>query len=186
MNEMKVEESSALPADPAAPASQKPKKSHKLGLAIIIFLVVTISVGVIIGLVFSQTIIDFFYGLSYEPTEEMARVISNVGFSSKADFIMRSTRPSFEPADAFNNYCPNDSDDNSTLGCYSSYENRIYIYDIQDEELNGVKESILEHEVLHAIYERMGYGEKERINAELDKYYQSSLSPLSSFNFLIS
>ena len=160
------------PVVPAADAAPKPKKKSIALKSVAIFLAVTISLGLIIGLVFSQEIVDLLYGLSYEPSAEMSQAISNVGFSSKAEFIMRSTRPSFEEADAFNEYCPSANEDVSTLGCYSSFEIRIYIYDIQDDELNGVKESILNHEVLHAIYERLNEGKRNELDAELDKYYK--------------
>ena len=160
---------------PVGAVSVAPKPKDKKGKRIIVGLIsffATIAVGTIFGLVFEQKIIDFIYGLGYEPTAEMAEVMNNVGFTSKASLIVRSVRPSFEQSDDFNNLCPSDNEDTSTLGCYSSYENRIYIYDIEDGELDGVKESVLAHEVLHAIYDRIGITKIDKINQAIDSYYK--------------
>ena len=100
---------------------------------------------------FSQQIHDFIDGRSYRPSSEMEKVIDNVGFTWRSDYIMRATKPELEQAE----------------------DNRIYIFDVQGEELDGVKEAVLMHETLHAIYDRLHDGWKEVLNAELKKYYES-------------
>lgn len=121
---------------------------------------------------FSQQIHDFIDGRFYQPSSEMEKVIDNVGFTWRSDYIMRATKPELEQADIFNEHCVDDEDVNSALGCYSSADNRIYIFDVQGEELDGVKEAVLMHETLHAIYDRLHDDWKEVLNVELKKYYE--------------
>ena len=124
-------------------------------------------------MIFSQELRDFIGGRGYEPTAEMGTVIENLGFTWRADYIMRSTRPTVEDADAFNEHCTDLGDKTSTLGCYSSADNRIYVYNVAAEEFDGIKESVLAHEVLHAIYDRLSDSKREELNAELDTFYRA-------------
>jgi hypothetical protein len=151
------------------PQKAQKKKSSPLVTAICILVIVCNLVYIF----FSQQIHDFVGGRYYQPTSEMESIIENVGFTWRSDYIMRSTKPELEQADIFNDHCVDDEDVNSALGCYSSADNRIYIYDVKGKELDGVKEAVLMHEVLHAIYDRLSDGRKEALNSDLKNYYES-------------
>jgi chromosome segregation ATPase len=55
----------------------------------------------------------------------------------------------------------------AVLGCYSG--TRIYLFDIDNETLSGIKEVTAAHEMLHAAYQRLPDGEKSRINTLLEQ-----------------
>src|SRR5690606_11618218 len=62
-------------------------------------------------------------------------------------------------------------DKSLVLGCYS--QQRIYIFDVQDERLNGVKEVTAAHEMLHAAYDRLSSGERERVDTLINEAFRS-------------
>lgn len=55
------------------------------------------------------------------------------------------------------------------LGCYS--DDRIYLYNVSDERLNGIKEVTAAHEMLHAAYQRLSPTEKSEINKLIEAEY---------------
>jgi chromosome segregation ATPase len=61
----------------------------------------------------------------------------------------------------------------STLGCFSPAESRIYIFNITSEELDGIKESVLSHELLHSIYQRLNGLERSSLNSDLQEFYDT-------------
>ena len=59
------------------------------------------------------------------------------------------------------------------LGCYVTGDDMIYLYNIEVPELNGVRESTAAHELLHAVYNRLPFWEKNDLNSKLRKIYDS-------------
>jgi chromosome segregation ATPase len=57
------------------------------------------------------------------------------------------------------------------LGCYLTGDDKIHIYNVEESELDGVKESTTAHELLHAVYLRLPFWEKNSLNNELKKVY---------------
>ena len=121
---------------------------------------------------FGQRIIDFYSGRDYEPTPEMAKIIERLELTDEADLILRAVHPVAQESEEFNKNCSNREEEMSTLGCFSPSDNRIYLFKIESEELDGINESVLAHELLHAIYQRMNNIERTGVNRELDTYYK--------------
>lgn len=61
------------------------------------------------------------------------------------------------------------------LGCYTSGDRGIYLLDVENDELGGVEQVTAAHEMLHAAYERLSDGERERINGLLTNFYENEL-----------
>src|SRR5690606_3442881 len=59
------------------------------------------------------------------------------------------------------------------LGCFVEGQG-IYLYNVSDERLDGVKEVTAAHEVLHAGYSRLSSRDKARINHLLDQAFQAN------------
>lgn len=70
-----------------------------------------------------------------------------------------------EKAD-FNANCPI-PDRSLVLGCYA--DGIIYVFDVQDERLEGVEEVTAAHEMLHAAYSRLSGGEKRSLETLLEE-----------------
>lgn len=122
---------------------------------------------------------DWFSGLSYTATPELSALEDSLNLTDSGKTILHATHPSLESRDDFNKSCDSHNKEISILGCYA--KNRIHIYDINSEELNGVKESTMAHELLHAVWDRLPNSEKDSLSKKLtavfeDERYNSLLS----------
>ncbi len=108
----------------------------------------------------------------YDPSKELSEIIAHLRLTSTGDRIMRGTRAELQEADAFNESCKSHNDSTILLGCYAN--NHIYIYNINDRDLKGVREATLAHELLHAIWGRMTEEGREAIRPSLRKVYDEN------------
>jgi len=109
----------------------------------------------------------------YDPSQELAELIQHLGLTQKGDRILRGTRPELQQADDFNNSCVRRDGKIIILGCYVN--NRVFVYNINDQDdLRGVREATLAHELLHAIWARMSSDEKAEIMPALDSVYENN------------
>ena len=156
-------------------------KSGSVG-TIIALIVVLAFIGVIayLGITFGSltAIGDAIKGMNYKPDTEMAEVIKNDQFTKAGERILKATYPELEQASSFNQHCYTGSEkESSVLGCYSN--DRIYVYDIDNAELNGIKETVLAHELLHAVWNRMSSKEQKALYADLESTYKQHASEFS-------
>lgn len=121
-----------------------------------------------------QYVIDQIVVWQYSPSENIEQLVTNSGMSEKGKFYFYASRPALSDASRFNQECKRQEESSAILGCYSAM--RIFIYDIADERLAGIKEVTAAHEMLHAAYERMSEDEKSSVNALLDAEYQNILA----------
>jgi hypothetical protein len=152
--------------------------SAKTIVALVITLVIIGAVAYL-GISFGSlaAIGDAIAGANYEPSAEMAEIIERDNLTKAGERILRATKPELESADSFNQHCYSGTEhESSVLGCYSS--DRIYVYDIDNAELNGIKETVLAHELLHAVWNRMGNSQRSNLYADLETTYRSHLDEL--------
>ena len=125
-----------------------------------------------IAFYFNRTqVFDWFSGLSYTPTQEVIALEDSIGLTDAGKLILRATHPALDSREDFNYNCDSHDSDISILGCYS--DNRIYIYNVTEEQLNGIRESTLAHELLHAVWERLSDSEKNRLSAIITELFNS-------------
>lgn len=117
-----------------------------------------------------QNIVDALQYRSYEPTAAIAQVSSEAGFTKDAEFTFFATHPAIQSGKQFNQYCVRQEADSPILGCYAS--NRIYIFDITDSRLDGIKVVTAAHELLHAEFDRLPDSEKRRLEPLLQAAYE--------------
>ena len=142
------------------------EKSHLL-----IFLgaslgLILITIGVVLNF---TTIRDFFIGMSYQPSSEMEQIRVDLDLTSRGALIFNASKPELMERAEFNQKCRERENETAILGCYT--EDRIYIYNIVDEELPGIRELATAHELLHAVYSRMSPEEKQRWGDLLTQVY---------------
>ncbi len=118
--------------------------------------------GVVWGIFNRQYIIDQSTVWSYKPSDEVSKIADDVGMSDLGKFYYYASRPKLDSTSNFNEECQRKEQGNAILGCYK--DGRIYIYDIDDQRLDGVKEVTAAHEMLHAAYDRLSESEKNRID----------------------
>lgn len=131
-----------------------------------------------------QYIIDQITVWQFKPTAETLSLVERAGMNDYGKFIYLASQPKLDGTQDFNVECNRVENVTSILGCYT--EGRIYIYDVTDEQLDGIREVTAAHETLHAIYDRMSDDEKKRINALLEAEYSkikndSKLSELMDY-----
>lgn len=149
------------------------KKSHKgqiIGAVAAGLFSVSILVGA--GWLFAnrQYVADQVTVWSYSPPAEIRAIESKLSFTDKGEFYFRVTQPDLQTAEEFNQDCPRQEPGSPILGCYAA--GRMYIYDIQNERLNGIEEVTAAHEMLHAVWERMSPAEKDRIGTILKTEFE--------------
>lgn len=145
-------------------------RSHKLLLAAInLCIIVCVVVAAILN---RQYIIDKYNAWEFKPSPEIAQIANDVGLNENGRFYYFASRPELDFAKEFNGECRSREQGNAILGCYKNQ--RIYIYNVNDERLNGLKEVTAAHEMLHAAYERLPESDKKVVNTLLEKEYRKN------------
>ncbi len=123
-------------------------------------------IGFFVALTNKQWIKDQYIVSTTQLQPASVAVLENISLTDQATFLYKASRPEIQTSSAFTASCKNVAHEQSiVLGCYTGQ--RVYIYDVQDERLEGVKQVTTAHELLHAVYERMSTTERQNINAAL-------------------
>ena len=126
-----------------------------------------------IFILYRQNIIDQIIVWQYHPSTEISGLIERAGMNDQGKFLFFASQPALYPAkDAsiFNKDCDRVESTTAILGCYSNF--RIYIYDVTDKQLDGVREVTAAHETLHAVYARMNSDEKTKVDNLIESEYK--------------
>ena len=133
--------------------------------------------------IFRQEIFDWWSLRDYQPPVAVEALATKTTMTPKAKRIFYVNRPLISSATEFNAECSQET--SIVLGCYALGKG-IFLYDINDPRLAGVKEVTAAHEMLHAAYDRLSQRERvkvdgltqsaylglsdERIKANVEKY----------------
>ena len=140
---------------------------------------VAIIAGLSLAIANREWIYDYFRGASYEPAGEMARIREDLQLTDKGQFVFNASQPVLSGRESFNNTCRSAVDTEvAVLGCYTG--GNIYIYNIDSEELRGIRELTTAHELLHAVWSRMGEDEKTNLQGVLEQVYLDNTDILKS------
>jgi len=121
-------------------------------------------------------VVDRFAAIGFEPTAEISSLEQELNLTSRARAIFAASRPTINGSDTFNQSCLSTNREISILGCYDG--KHIYIYNIDNPDLTGIKQSTLAHELLHAAWDRMSASDQNRLKPELDSIYLANLDEL--------
>lgn len=120
--------------------------------------------------------IDLMIAHQYKPSEEMRSLIEDIELTKDGMRIINASMPTLQSASNFNGYCANNEKDATALGCYAN--GKIYVYDIENEELEGIKQAVLTHELLHAVWKRTSTLQRNRLMVYLDSVYAENREAL--------
>lgn len=112
---------------------------------------------------------DLFLSFQYSASPELSSLENDLELTDSAGLILRASHPSLESREEFNILCDSHDEQISVLGCYT--DRKIYIYNIEESELSGIKESTLAHELLHAVWARTPSSERDHISRLLAEVY---------------
>jgi hypothetical protein len=119
---------------------------------------------------------DRFAGMSFSPTPEMTQLMTDLSLTDKAAIITKASHPMLQTRQEFNESCASYNIEIAVLGCY--VKGRIFIYDINHPGLEGIRQSTLAHEVLHAAWDRLSFDEQNRLSPALEMVYNEHLDTL--------
>jgi len=150
-------------------------KSRKIiGGSVAIVLVLAAVVG---AFVFRQRIVDQIQFWNYEPDAAIVQLADRSQLSDNGRFYFYLARPQLASSEDFNDKCRSGEQTNPILGCYVASTDNIYVYDIQDAELDGIKEVTLAHEMLHVAWTRLSEEQKSTLEPLLDANYERLKTP---------
>lgn len=110
-----------------------------------------------------QNVLDNIMAWQYKPSPAIMAITDRASFDEQGTFLFYASTPALLGRDSFNQACRSSTSERTAiLGCYDM--SRIYLYDINNQKLDGVKEVTAAHEMLHAAYRRLPRKEKERVN----------------------
>lgn len=155
------------------------RKRRRWGLCVgVVLAVIALAAGVALVLN-REWVYDFYLGTTYTPSREMARIRDDLKLTERGEFIFNAAQPELNEAEAFNSYCRTETDvENAVLGCYTV--GRIYVYNIVDAELEGIRELTAAHELLHAVWARMTEQERVALVTELTQVFEANQDALGS------
>ncbi len=133
------------------------------------FATLAIIAGGFYGATRARDILDWWRLRDYTPTAEISALASASGMSSLGEKYFYVHDPVLLVKNTFRKSCTV-GEATIVLGCYITNQ-RIYLYNVNDERLAGVEEVTAAHEMLHAAYDRLNPAEKDRVNSLLEDAY---------------
>lgn len=113
-----------------------------------------------------QFIADSVRAWRFTPQDEVAQLADSVMMTDRGRRLFYASHSILQPAAQFNDSCENVEKTSAVLGCYASRQ--IFLYDIDSEELAGIKEVTAAHEMLHAAYDRLSSSQRRNVDRLLD------------------
>jgi len=147
--------------------NQKRSKVWIIVNSVICLLLIAASAWVVLN---RQFVIDQIAVWQFHSTPQLDALVDRAGMNNHGKFFFLASRPVLDGTQNFNNECARIESTTSILGCYSN--NQIFIYDVTDKALDGVREVTATHETLHAIYNRLSTDEKDKIDVLLEAEYK--------------
>ena len=145
--------------------SYKRKKHSSLPAVVASLCVLALAVSVF---VFRQNIVDTITVWRFQPSQELTTIVERGKFSELGEFYLYASEALVVDRAGFNQHCGSLQNEKTVvLGCYTLPERRVYVFDVDDTRLDGVKEATAAHEMLHAAYDRLSATEQARVNTLL-------------------
>lgn len=137
------------------------------------WIVLAICVAVVVTIVLNRAwIYDWYRGISYQPTAEMTEIRNKLELTGRGEFVFGAAQPELNTATDFNTNCRQDESEMAVLGCYT--EGDIYVYNITDAQLSGIRELTTAHELLHAVWARMSEAEQVELTEPLTRVFENN------------
>ena len=147
---------------------KKRKKKRRISWLVVIACLF----GVFVLLLFLPTLYNYIddtlRARNFEPSKEIESYTQHLSLTEQGERLLRASYPQIENKEDFNTYCANEKQE-YVLGCYLQAEKEIKLYDVPSEELNGIMESTLAHELLHAVWARLDLSTQEALQPLMDE-----------------
>ncbi len=146
--------------------NEKKRSSGRIGKAIS-FVFSLLFLAAAIWAVFNrQLIVDQITFWQFQPSSIISQSASDSGMNENGKFFYYASRPELNDRNSFNQNCTTRETQAIVLGCY--VDNRIYLFDVTDDRISGIRTVVAAHEMLHAVYQRLGNTERDQLNKMLE------------------
>ncbi|WP_449280838.1 hypothetical protein [Leucobacter sp.] len=149
---------------------ERPRSRAKriLGLLLLIVAVVLL----VFSVTHRQEIRDHFSARGFEASPRVEQVLGDLQLTTAGERIFLATRPTVDGSGHFNEQCAgvDHSEQGHVLGCYKA--DRIHLFDVTDDRIQGIVEVTAAHELLHAAYGRMGEGDRNALGEKLRQEFE--------------
>jgi len=112
----------------------------------------------------------------YNPPAAIAQLADDAAMTDNARHLYYINRPELKARNLFSDFCPSGTEQTVVLGCYKGGQRGIYLLDVTNPELAGIKQVTAAHEMLHAAYQRLSKDDRTYIDGLLWDYYDKQLS----------
>lgn len=147
---------------------QQRRSGHSRVIGLVIILVsVTLALWLLAN---RQQVLDQVSVWQYHPSSAITQLADRSGMNSTGKFYFYASQPKIEDAASFNKDCGTTETSTAILGCYNG--RYIYIYNVTNPQLDGIKETTAAHEMLHAAYARLSSSDKQYVDKLLEAEYQ--------------
>ena len=119
-----------------------------------------------------QEIRDHFAAAGFDPDPRVVEVMGELALTSSGERVFLATQPTIDGSQNFNEQCSevDHSEHGHVLGCYTG--ERIHLFDVTDDRVQGIVEVTAAHELLHATYARLGEGDRAMLAPRLRTAYE--------------
>lgn len=146
-------------------------KRFSLGQHLASTIIIVVSVAAASFLILNrQMVLDQITLLRYEPSADIVSLADRTTMTEVGRKAFYASQPSLEGSQQFGAICGNNEEGTAVLGCYTNRQ--IYIFNVTDPQLDGIRDVTAAHEMLHAVYDRMSETERSRIDGLLEIEYQ--------------
>lgn len=126
---------------------------------------------IFVGIFAQRTpLLDWFALRNYSPPAEIAGFADRTSLTEYGKHLLYVNKPQLDNRTAFNQHCPNGAEQSVVLGCYTGDRNGIFIYNVTDKQLDGVREVTTAHEMLHQAYDRLTPSKRRQIDTQLQQF----------------
>ena len=132
--------------------------------------IVAVAGGLAAAYWFGPQLLDEFRAQQYTPSSHISAIEQRVTLTSAGRRIFYATSPEVQDSGQFNGSCHSVERTTAILGCY--YRDRIYLYNVQNSELDGALDVTAAHELLHAAYVRLSTFEQRKVDGLVRAAYQ--------------
>jgi hypothetical protein len=101
----------------------------------------------------------------------MESFVKRTTMNTRGQFLFYASHPELDTAAQFNKACPTQDTSMAILGCYNGQQ--IFIYNIDNKQLDGIREVTAAYEMLHAAYKRLSPNDRQNLDSLIEKTYAS-------------
>src|SRR6188768_2290116 len=117
----------------AAPPLRRRRRSARGIVAIVVL--TALALGSVLAITQRQQLVDQWTVWTYEPSAVIEGYISRSTLTDHGEFLFLASKPAVASAEKFNAVCGNLEEGSGVLGCYTSIDKIITLFDITDPQL---------------------------------------------------